>query len=128
MQIYDLYWLYYDYQSGKNKDNIKKRPVLVIDKGRVISLALEVEGHKPVINDDHWEYPIEKWKEAGLKKPCTIIFTESNIVGSDLPKHDYIGHLSDFDIENIEIMLRTMPQHLQDKNIILKQLIQKYYK
>ena len=49
MREYDLYWLHYVYQSGKNVDNIKKRPVLVIEKGRVISLALEVEGHSPVV-------------------------------------------------------------------------------
>lgn len=125
MEIYDLYWLYYNYQSGKNINNLKKRPVLIIDRGRAISLTLEVTSHAPITDSNHWEYPIEKWQEAGLKKPCTIKFTESNIVGTSLPEYDYIGHLSDFDIENVEIMLRTMPQHIQDKNVLIKQLVQK---
>lgn len=123
MKIYDLYWLYYDYQSGKNKNNVKRRPVVIIDKGKAIGLTLEVTGHTPIIDEEHWEYPIENWKEAGLKKACTIKFTECNVIGTSLPNKDYIGHLSDFDIENIEIMLRTMPQSLQNRNILIQQLI-----
>ena len=73
MEIYDLYWLYYNYQSGKNINNLKKRPVLIIDRGRAISLTLEVTSHAPITYSNHWEYPIEKWQEAIYGLHCQLV-------------------------------------------------------
>ena len=111
---YDLYWYPYEYLSA-TEEPIKKRPVIIIDNHTVLPIAMEVTSHGPrSVEEGHWDYPIENWREAGLQVPSTAVTTEVNYISSStIPDYDYIGHLTDFDIENLEIMLRTMPDELE---------------
>jgi len=52
-----------------DSDEIKKRPVLVIDAESGIAIALKMTTHPP--RDDN-EYILKDWEKSGLKKPTTI--------------------------------------------------------
>lgn len=109
MRKYDVYW--YQYKYLKSDAVPKKRPIIFLGNGKALPIGMEITKHPPRVEDDsHWDYPIEYWREAGLKVPSTALVAEINYIDTELPKSDYIGHLSDFDIENIKIMLRTIPE------------------
>ena len=47
------------------------------------------------------QYAIRDWKYAGLTKPSYINFNHTQITSKD-KLGEYIGHLSDFDIQRIK--------------------------
>lgn len=110
MNKWDIYWAKYVYLHN-DVEEIVRRPVIVLGDKRVLPIVMEITKHPPRIDEpNQWDYPIEEWKKAGLKLPSTAKVSEINYVTSPLLDKYKIGHLSDFDIENIKIMLRTIPE------------------
>lgn len=113
MQKYDIYWYRYRYSRNPNEGNVI-RPVIILDGSRALPICMEITKHPPRINEPYqWDYPIEYWREAGLLVPSTAKVGEINYIDRNLPRRDYIGHLSDFDIENLKIMMRTIPENIK---------------
>ena len=113
MRKYDIYWFRLRYEEDFMEDNPrrKERPVLVLNDNGIINIVsiakITSQYHKN-------NYQIRDWKEAGLFKPCWVDFSNREIISADkLRKEDYIGHLSDYDIQRIK------SQKL-DENIILE--------
>ena len=106
MTKYDVYLCTVPYIDKDGKIVSKNRPVVVIDNSTVADIGAQVTHVGPRLYDPG-DYPIEHWREAGLKMPSTLRLTHTLIVNSDNLVHK-IGHLSDFDIENIEIILRNI--------------------
>ena len=104
MQKYDLYWYRYKYSRNPNEGNVV-RPVIILDGDKALPICMEVTKHPPRIDEPYqWDYPIEHWREAGLLVPSTAKVGEINYVDRNLPESDYMGHLSDFNIENLKII------------------------
>ncbi len=85
----------YDYSN-----QIKKRPVVIINDNTFVIEGFKVTTHEPRKNYVG-EYPIIKWKEAGLLSPSTLRLTK--IV--ELRDGDFdccLGKLQDEDIKNIK--------------------------
>lgn len=101
MRKYDIYLCWVPFQDGG-----KNRPVLILDNNTAVTIGAEVTSHSPRVYDNG-DYPIEDWQEANLRKPSTVRLSRQLQVNESNLRH-YIGHLSDFDIENIEIMLRNI--------------------
>ena len=102
MEKYDVYLANVSYIDSENNINYKIRPVMILDNNTVIPLANPITSHVPrlYMNGDYW---IQDWQEAGLTRPSTLrlnyIVDDSN--GELLRK---IGHISDEDIANIELL------------------------
>lgn len=113
MQKFDIYWYRYRYIRNNNIDNVI-RPVIILDGNRALPICMEITKHPPRIDEPmQWDYPIEFWREAGLRVPSTAKIGEINYMDNDLPQRDYIGHLDDFDIENIKIMMKSIPEDIK---------------
>ena len=73
-------------------DEYKKRPILILDAGIKIAIALKMTSHKPRKN----EYVLMDWEAAGLKKETTVRISKYlQIVESDLCYK--IGNISPLD-------------------------------
>lgn len=102
MQIkkYNLYLADVNYE---NTEEHKIRPVIQINDGLYLPVVAKITSHPPR-KGYKLEYAIQDWKEAGLKKPSTIRFSNVfEIEKDDLIKK--IGHLSSNDIVTIEKMI-----------------------
>lgn len=106
MTKYDIYLCTVPYTENDGSITIKNRPVVVIDNNTVADIGAQVTHVGPRLYDSG-DYPIEYWREAGLRMPSTLRLTHTLIINSNNIIHR-IGHLSDFDIENVEIMLRNI--------------------
>lgn len=113
MNKWDLYWATYEYLYN-NEKQIVRRPVIILDQNEVVPIAMEVTKHPPRIDEpNQWDYPIEFWREAGLRLPSTAKVTEINYIRDRIPERWKIGHLDDFDIENIKIMMKSIPEDIK---------------
>lgn len=76
------------------------RPVLVIDEKRGIYAALKITRTEP--RENFWgEYPIKRWKQAGLSDPSTIRISKLlRLEPQDFRRK--IGTLKAVDIANIQ--------------------------
>ena len=106
MTKYDIYLCTVPYTEQDGTIVNKNRPVVIIDNNTAVDIGAQITHVGPRLYDPG-DYPIEYWKEAGLKMPSTIRLAHTLIINSNNIIHK-IGHLSKFDIENIEIMLRNI--------------------
>lgn len=84
-------------------NKMKKRPVLILNNNSFVIEGFKITTHKPRENYIG-EYPIIKWKEAGLLEPSTIRLTKL----VELRDNDfdyYLGKLQDEDIKNIKNLI-----------------------
>jgi len=96
MVKFDLYWYSFVYED--NPYIRKRRPVLALGSGKVIPVA-KITSHS---SRTDYDYSIVNWAKAGLPKPSVIRFDKKEIiVVSALSQKDYIGHLTNEDIQNI---------------------------
>lgn len=113
MNKWDLYWATYEYLYN-NEEQIVRRPVIILNQNEVVPIVMEITKHPPRIDEpNQWDYPIEFWREAGLRLPSTAKVTEINYIRDRLPERWKIGHLDDFDIENIKIMMKSIPETIK---------------
>ena len=97
MKKYDIYWADFAFEDT---NEVKSRPVVIIENGTVVDIA-KVTKHKP-----HYKYDLVllDWEKEGLSTKSTIRLDKCMRVSQDhLQK--YIGHLSDKDIQRIEAKL-----------------------
>lgn len=81
----------------------KQRPVVIIKPGTAVCISLKVTSHPPRENCIG-EYPLKKWKEAGLYKPSTV--RVSKVI--ELTSNDFagkIGRLHPIDILALQNIL-----------------------
>ena len=108
---WDLYWANYEYLYN-TEEEVVRRPVIILDGNEVLPIVMEVTKHPPRIDEPgQWDCPIENWRQAGLRLQSTAKVAEINRVRELPPEGWKIGHLSDFDIENLKIMMRTIPEN-----------------
>lgn len=82
-----------------NPDEVKERPVLIIDNSEAYILAFKVTSHEP--RADSLEYEIIKWVSAGLSKESTIRLSKKlELLPQDIIRK--IGKLHPFDIAAIQ--------------------------
>lgn len=97
MKKFDIYWYSFKYEDDLRI--VKTRPVLVLDEDIIIPVAKITSTLDIRTKSD---YTIVNWKESGLTKPSVIRFDKKELViKSALSEKDYIGHLSEEDIQNI---------------------------
>ncbi len=84
----------------------KKRPVLVISPEEMFVLSLKMTSHPPR-QVYQGEYPVMRWKEAGLSKPTTVRASKVLRIRYD----DIIcvrGRLDEADMIHIRALLRQL--------------------
>lgn len=104
MEKYSIYWYNFRYEDASKET--KRRPVLVLDTDILLPIA-KITSKEP---RDSSDYRIVEWEVAGLDKPSVVRFGKQLlIVRNTLLADDYIGKLSDIDIENIkELQLESL--------------------
>lgn len=89
----------------EDTNQIKKRPVLIIDDNLTAGLLLTLKmTSKPPRNNFYGEYPLKYWSNAGLKKPTTVRVSKK-ILMSDNDLQFKIGKIDNYDIINIENLI-----------------------
>lgn len=97
MNKFDIYW--YEFLFEDNKEDSKLRPALVLDVDIILPIA-KITSHDVRTSN---EYEILNWQEVGLSKPSVIRFDKKELIlRSKLPESNYIGHLSQEDIDSIK--------------------------
>ena len=106
-------------------NDYKKRPVLLLENEN----KYEIFDIYKITHDDSnenkvkkksnykYNYPISKWKEAGLKEPSLIKIRQINNIDKKL-LIDYLGDLQKEDIEGLENLIVQMYE--DDKNALEK--------
>lgn len=87
-------------------EEYKIRPVVLIDKKANLYLMLKMTSHKPRSNFPG-EYPVQHWREAGLKKPSTIRASQINRTPLNLI-YKKIGTLHQEDQKNLYFILQKI--------------------
>ena len=64
---WDVWWAYVQFEDSPE---IKRRPVVVLQTGAVIVIALKVTSHEE--RNIYGDTDITYWKSAGLSKPSTV--------------------------------------------------------
>lgn len=95
IEPWDLWWALVRFEDT---DEIKRRPVVVLENGEAMALVMKVTSHEP---RQQWgKYDIVYWKSAGLPKPSTIRMTQ--LIRLEHGMFDRrIGRLHPVDIENL---------------------------
>lgn len=103
---WEIWWARVKFEES---DEIKERPFLIVNGSIIeISIGAPVTSHVPRTECD-WEYPVKKWKEAGLSKPSTIRLSKIiKMRDTDLIRK--IGMLQVNDILMVQNMLDEMIQ------------------
>ena len=97
MKKYDIYWADFAFEDT---NEVKRRPVVIIENGTVVDIA-KVTKHKPRYK---YDLVLLDWEKEGLSTKSTIRLDKRMRVSQDHLKK-YIGHLSDKDIQRIEAKL-----------------------
>lgn len=97
----DLYWARVAYEDDPTQ--YKVRPVLALDDNNALILGAKITSALP--RNVSWEndYPLIDWQEAGLRHQSTVRLNHIQ----EIQPINYIGHLSQRDIDNINILLNN---------------------
>jgi len=98
---YDLYWAEVKFEYS---NEIKKRPVVIINQttAAIISLKVTSVGRGDTID----EMPITDWKEAGLAKASYIRLSKMiRLIESDM--REKIGTLTFKDIKRLDLRIAS---------------------
>lgn len=86
-----------------NPEEIKERPVLVMENGACYIFSFKITSHEPRLNF-FGEYRLVKWREAGLHKPSTVRTSKRlRLIESDFVHK--IGRLHPIDIIGVMNLL-----------------------
>lgn len=97
MEKYDIYYYYVPFQEDKSKG--KRRPILILDN----DIAMPIASITSNLTENEYIYIINDWKQAGLDHISAIRFDKVILIGrGTVNKNDYIGHLSEEDIQKIK--------------------------
>ncbi|WP_298672482.1 type II toxin-antitoxin system PemK/MazF family toxin [uncultured Megasphaera sp.] len=100
MTKWEIWWAYVKFEDS---NEVKRRPVLILDNQIACILSLKITSHEPRKNFNG-EYQILQWEKAGLTKPSVVRLSKPLC----LQKRDFgdkIGKLSDADILSIQTLL-----------------------
>ncbi len=86
----------------EESDQIKRRPVLVINPQKGFVMSLKMTG--TCRGDNRTEYVVKEWKKAGLSKPTFIRLNGYLKLYSD-DFHGRIGILEPLDIYSLQLRL-----------------------
>lgn len=64
---WDVWWAYVKFDDSPE---IKRRPVVVLQTGEIVIVALKVTSHEE--RNTYGDIDITYWKAAGLSKPSTV--------------------------------------------------------
>lgn len=64
---WEIHWAFVKFEDS---DEVKRRPVLIINKSRAAIVSLKMTGTDR--GDDVRECRIDEWREAGLSKPTSV--------------------------------------------------------
>ena len=79
----------------EDSDEVKQRPVVILEHNIVAVLALNVTSHEPRHNFAG-EYSLKYWKEAGLHRPSTVRTSQRlHLLENDLNRKLGCLHASD---------------------------------
>lgn len=92
---WELWWAFVQFEDS---DEVKRRPVIVLDNGEIYALVVKVTSH--AARPQWGEYELIYWKSAGLPKESTARLTQ--LISLEHAMFDKrIGQLHPLDIENI---------------------------
>lgn len=87
----------------EDSDEVKQRPVVIVEENVAFILALKVTSHKPR-EKFRGEYSIKFWSEAGLHKESTVRISQKlHLEKKDLSRR--LGRLHPSDIIQIQTFL-----------------------
>jgi len=92
----------------EDRDEYKKRPVLVLSEEDMIVLSLKMTSHSPRYHKLDGEYEIMRWQEAGLKKPTVIQCSKLLRLNKSLMMGRKYGKLLSTDVIALRSLLRYM--------------------
>lgn len=98
---WEVWWAYVKFEDS---NEVRKRPVLVLEDRVAYILSLKITSHEPRKNFDG-EYQLLQWEKAGLSKPSVVRISKA----LRLEERDFgnkIGKLTDADIYAIQMLLR----------------------
>ena len=96
---WEIHWAFVKFEDS---DEIKRRPVLIIDESNAVIISFKMTGTDR--GDNVREYRIEKWQEAGLSKPTSVRLDKIlHLQKTDLDGK--IGRLQEIDIIKIRFRM-----------------------
>lgn len=87
----------------EDSDEVKQRPVVIVENHTAYILALKVTGHEPRKNYPG-EYRLKFWREAGLAKPSTVRISKKLYL-EDRDLNRCLGRLHPYDIIQIQTFI-----------------------
>ena len=67
IKAWEIHWAFVKFEDS---DEVKRRPVLIINESRAVIVSLKMTGTDR--GDNIREYRIDEWMEAGLSKPTSV--------------------------------------------------------
>lgn len=80
MKAWEVWYAKFPYEENHNE--VKFRPVIVLDADTLEVLSVKVTSHE-IRDEDPFDTPIKYWKECGLKKPSVARVSKTMILTSD---------------------------------------------
>lgn len=97
---WEIWWAYVKFEDS---NEVKKRPVLVLEDRVAYILSLKITSHAPRKKFDG-EYQLLQWEKAGLTKP-SVVRTSKVLCLEEDDFDTKIGKLTDADIYAIQMLL-----------------------